>query len=110
MLELAIGINNNQPLGYVEASYRAGIGRAYYAAFCAARDRANKAFSNSDVHSQVANHYSASGKGSDQLIGNKLKDLRYKRKISDYELRKDIAKKDLVSAITLSKSIMTLLP
>lgn len=71
-----------------EACFRAAISRAYYAAFCAARNRAREEGLplNGDArdHDVVANCYAHSGIESREKIGLLLSRLRGKRNRADY--------------------------
>ena len=68
-----------------EAAYRSAISRAYYGAFCLARDTAQLSdYGKTDVHKVVADQYLHSSEGKKRLIGNKLEELRRNRNRADY--------------------------
>jgi uncharacterized protein (UPF0332 family) len=74
-----------------EACCRIVISRAYYSAFCLARNRARDMkeitlVSGGDVHKQVINHYKQSPTGKARVnIGIKLDRLRLLRNTADYD-------------------------
>ena len=76
-----------------EASFRSAVSRAYYAAFCHARNRARDldGFSpkgTGDDHQRVRKHFKCQGKES---IASTLDDLRQWRNHCDYDDKSDDA-------------------
>lgn len=69
-----------------DAKLRSAISRAYYAAFLAARDKANISSKGTDGHSRVIKHYSQ--KPTDAVVANWLKDLKMDREAADYDMSK----------------------
>ena len=70
-----------------EARWRTAIDRAYYGAFCTARDKAG--FQNhrsGEVHRETAKFYLESKNKEKEFIGKKLNALRHYRNQASYEL------------------------
>jgi uncharacterized protein (UPF0332 family) len=99
-LELAKSLQNNQGNGYSqEATFRSAISRAYYGAFCHARnfirDRAGFIpYNNAEDHSRVRRHFQRQGKPD---ISDSLNNLRRWRNTCDYQ---DIIGKDLAQIVS----------
>lgn len=71
-----------------EAYYRCSISRAYYAAYCLARNfaiKVDKQSFGSDDHQKVKNHFKNHSDEIRKTIGNKLNTTRDDRNLADYE-------------------------
>ena len=94
---------------FAEAMYRIAISRAYYAAFCLARNLLIKRawlIQDKDVHRFVRDSFVDSENKQEQLIGRKLHRLKQARVKADYddEIR-DIAKLS-ADALKTSREIL----
>lgn len=99
-------LNSNQGIGFSEAVYRTAVGRAYYAAFLEAREKASLGHVRSDSHKVVIDHYnSLSTNTAGPQIANKLRSLSAKRKDADYELSRSFSGREATAAIKTSESI-----
>ena len=85
-----------------ERELRTALGRAYYAAFLAARDNAGIT-TTSDVHSATVRHYLSNGQTE---IGNRLEDMRIARSRADYELTSNVGKSDVGRILKLSEAVL----
>lgn len=92
-----------------QAGYRATIGRAYYAAFLFARNKAGISSKGIDGHKSVVNHYKSKSDANLAAIGNRLDDLRVSRTNSDYECEKDIVSREAGKSLVQSRDILTVL-
>ena len=96
---------------YTDATYdekakiRTIISRAYYGAFLVAKEKAGFYGVVSGVHRKTIEFYEQS----DKKISGKLKDLKLKRENADYNLIKDVQKRDEGLAMKLSKELLELL-
>lgn len=93
-------IKNPTVFGVDEAAFRCATSRAYYAAFCSARNIALTKHGlvitgSSNAHFDVANHFSLRRTTLEQRIGRHLKNLRWRRNQADYD--------DLITNSTPSK-------
>jgi uncharacterized protein (UPF0332 family) len=87
-----------------EVYVRTCIGRAYYAAFLVARDKASMRHRDSStIHSDVIKYYAAKKKAG---IVNRLKDLKQLRQKADYVLDIELTAKDSRKAVGISKEII----
>lgn len=69
-----------------EAATRSAVSRAYYGAFCLARDRATlDEYKKPDVHRAVIDRYEQSPSGRERTVGQFLAELFRQRKKADYE-------------------------
>lgn len=98
-----------------EAHLRSAISRAYYAAFCKARN--HLIYKDGDliptgvnVHKHVADKFEGSGDATRQIVGNLLHHLRSVRNLADY---KDILYGNILgrtkAALTEAEEIIRLL-
>ncbi len=86
-IELAKSLIENQD----EASLRSGISRAYYGAFCIARNKKGlKGYKKADVHKKVIKSYQDSSSINEQYVGKILDELRRGRNHADYDEDKEI--------------------
>lgn len=92
--------------GTGESCFRCSIGRAYYGAFCNARDA--KGYQNiiHDVHKKVIDLYKSSNDTNEELIGRTLKNLKKTRIDADYHKEKCLTKEDAERSINRAKSIL----
>ncbi|PKL60389.1 MAG: DNA-binding protein [Methanomicrobiales archaeon HGW-Methanomicrobiales-4] len=86
-LLLAQYLNTNNAFNYPEALQRSAVSRAYYAAFCSAKEYAEIKFkikfsSDSDVHQDVRKTFK---KNQRDDISDSLNDLRILRNKCDYQ-------------------------
>lgn len=86
-----------------EACVRSSVSRAYYGAFCIARNRKSyKKYTGRDIHWKVINEYKNSSNGNEQNIGRILDKLRKSRNNADYNedrpINKDLAERSVISA------------
>lgn len=93
--------NNTTPAGY-----RTVIGRAYYAAFLVARNRAGLISTGAGGHENVAKHYKSAPDAVHTLIGNRLDTLRAERASADYDCTADIGQRKAGKAIALSRDVI----
>lgn len=92
-----------------ESSLRSSISRAYYGAFCIARNRKSyKDYAGRDVHQRVINEYKNSNDENEQVIGQALDELRKSRNNADYNEDRPINKSLAERMVALSKQILTL--
>lgn len=91
-----------------EAPLRSSISRAYYGAFCIARNRKGyKNYKGTDIHWRVINEYKNSSDKEEQAIGLTLAELRRLRNNADYREDKPIDR-DLAERVVFSaKFILT---
>lgn len=87
------------------ALVRTCVGRVYYAAHLAAREKAKISDTGVGVHRAVIDYYSKKN----GVVGNRLKSLLKLRHLADYELNKNITKKDFISAQQQSEIILVAL-
>lgn len=78
------------------------IGRAYYAAFLAARDLGQRKGTGVTIHSDVIKYYRVS----DAYISNKLSDLKCLREQADYELTRKITTSDVATSLKGCREIL----
>jgi len=78
------------------------VGRAYYAAFLAARDQANQKGTGARIHSEVITHY----RTKDSYISNKLADLKRLREQADYNLDNSVSISDINTSLKGSRAIL----
>lgn len=86
-----------------EREYRTVIGRAYYGAFLAARDKAGITSASGSIHLETANHYL---KTNQSAIGNRLNGLRLQRNAADYDLSCQISSRNAGEALKLSLRLL----
>lgn len=90
-LLLADGLSQQPDLfSSEEAGYRTAISRAYYAAFCAARNFARgrgeiMVSGYGEDHERVIRHFQRSGDKEGRKVADLLRALRTKRNAADYE-------------------------
>lgn len=89
-IDLANSLLNYGDSNLIEASYRASISRAYYGAFCMARNVASKKGwinikNSSEDHKLVKNYYKDRKDNTRKQIGINLDRLHKARKGADYE-------------------------
>lgn len=104
-LDLASCITG-EPAADAEASYRTAISRAYYAAFCTARDyvsKKNNTSYNSDAHRRVRTDLE---KAASQKLANQLRTIMDMRHKADYENNFSNPKPEAFKAITRAKQIL----
>jgi len=92
-----------------EADLRSGISRAYYGAFCIARDLTKSKYKNckgQGVHQKVSQYYKSSGNAVERFIGITLDQLRKNRNDADYDGDKTIDSKSSKRALLKSKGIL----
>ena len=98
--ELYNNANHNE-----KAKIRTIISRAYYGAFLDAKEKAGFYGIVGGVHRKTIEFYERK----DKKISEKLKDLMFKRESADYDLTKDLHKRDAGLALKLSKELIELL-
>lgn len=93
-----------------EAAWRSSISRAYYAAYCQARNKLSVRIPDKDSHKFVWDEYKSSRDTIKQFIGINGDRLRKKRKSADYfdEYRGDL-NKDAEDAIVTAREIQSYL-
>jgi len=90
-----------------ESCLRSSISRAYYGAFCIARNRKGyKKYTGTDLHWKVINEYKDSSDGTEQNIGRILDKLRRSRNDADYDENKSIDKKLAERIVMSAKQIL----
>lgn len=99
---LASWLNSHSKAPFVPEVSRVIIGRAYYAAFLAARDQANQKGTGARIHSEVIAHY----RGKDSYISNKLADLKRLREQADYKLDNSVSISDINTSLKGSRAIL----
>lgn len=91
-----------------ESSFRSAISRAYYGAFCIARNRKSyKNYTGSDVHWKVINEYKNSRDKNERNIGRILDKLRKSRNDADYNEDKPVNRGLAERAVFLANRILT---
>ncbi len=83
-------LDNRAAFAHEEACYRAAISRAYYAAYCAARNHAldNEGLiipNRRNKHQYVITHYTNGRRKEQKVVGVNLGRLRTKRNRADYD-------------------------
>lgn len=78
------------------------VGRAYYAAFLAARDHANQQGMGARIHNDVISHY----RYRDSFVSNKLADLKRLREKADYELTNTVSLSDVDTSLKGCKAVL----
>lgn len=86
-----------------EALYRAIVGRAYYSAFLAARDRAGLTNAGAGIHRAVIEYWETKKKIS---VSNRLKSLKARREKADYILHAHVSMGDAGEALRLCQCIL----
>ena len=90
-----------------EARLRTALSRAYYGAFCLARNKKGfKSYKKSNVHQKVIMSFKSSYDNDEQLIGKYLDDLRKGRNDADYDEDKRIDQKLVKRAVAKAKKIL----
>jgi len=95
-----LNLHRQDPL--VPEVSRVIVGRAYYAAFLAARDAANR--TGARIHNDVIAYYHGS---KNTYVGNKLADLKRLREQADYELNKPISIPNIDASLKGCKAILS---
>jgi uncharacterized protein (UPF0332 family) len=108
---LAAQLHANPPDGLQEAVFRTVIGRAYYAAFCAARDFAhhsdNLAITRGGPdHELVKRHFRDDRDDTRHKIGVWLGRLMNNRAEADYKAEAAITKATADQSLALSKNVL----
>ena len=109
-------IHARRTLAPPEARYRSAISRAYYAAYCAARNHARDYEGYIPVptgrdHGLVANHYLTGVSRNHRKIGQSLQRLLLERHRADYDDDIDQPLRQLAQfAVQEARQIFTLLP
>ena len=99
---LASWLNSKIKTPPISEVSRVIIGRAYYAAFLAARDQARETGTGARVHQDVINHY----RDKNTYVSNKLADLKRLREQADYELNKTVSCSDVNSSLKGCRAIL----
>ncbi len=99
---LASWLNTHRQDPLVPEVSRVIVGRAYYAAFLAARDQANQKGTGARIHNDVITHY----RTKDTFVSNKLADLKRLREQADYELNSSILTSDIDTSLKGCKAIL----
>ena len=86
-----------------EAVYRTVVGRAYYAAFLAARNQAGIQTRTVDVHEKTRDHYLVRKKSA---IANRLGQLRIARNDADYDCQATIGKSQAGKNLRLAHLVL----
>ncbi|MCK4416623.1 MAG: hypothetical protein KAV99_00460 [Candidatus Latescibacteria bacterium] len=90
-----------------EACLRSSISRAYYGAFCIARNRKGyKNYTGADIHWKVIDEYKNSSDRNEQDIGRILDKLRRSRNKADYNEDRPISKPLAERAVTSANQIL----
>ena len=89
--------------GASEREYRTVVGRAYYGAFLAAREKAAISSKTAAVHQKTADYYLGKNQSS---IGNRLNQLRMRRTDADYDLNIQIGRNKAEEALKLSLRVL----
>jgi hypothetical protein len=84
------------------AALRTCIGRAYYATFLVASQKA-KTVDNNNVHRKTIDYFQNKKQA---LTSNRLKALLEKRHLADYDLAAIISKSDAGEALKISKAVL----
>jgi len=92
--------------GTGESCFRCSISRAYYGAFCNARDAKGCQDIAHDVHKRVIALYENSDDTNEKLIGRTLKNLKKTRIDADYYKEKCLTKEHAERSINRAKSIL----
>jgi uncharacterized protein (UPF0332 family) len=92
-----------------QASFRTSISRAYYGAFCLARDKKQINSSDKNVHKIVIEIFQKSNNINEKKIGKILFDLRKARNEADYQTNKSFNLDDTKRMIQKSRKIINLL-
>ena len=99
---LASWLNSHCKTPLLPEVSRVIVGRAYYAAFLAARDQANEKGTGAHIHSEVITHY----RTKDPYISNKLADLKRLREQADYKLDNSVSISDINTSLKGSRAIL----
>jgi len=99
---LALWLNKHSQDPLVPEISRVIIGRAYYAAFLAARDLSNEEGAGAMIHGQVIEYY----RRKDRYVSNKLADLKKQREMADYVLTKPVTLMDVKASLTGCRSVL----
>lgn len=86
-----------------EAVYRTVVGRAYYAAFLAARNQAGIQTRTVDVHDKTKDHYLTRSKSA---IANRLGEMRIARNDADYDCQATIGKSQAGKNLKLARLVL----
>ena len=89
--------------GAAEREFRTIVGRAYYGAFLAARDKAKISSKSALVHEVTAKYFVDNGQSA---IGNRLNALRVVRNDADYDMAKKVGRKEAEDALKYSLKIL----
>lgn len=81
---------------------RAIIGRAYYAAFLAAREAAKVQGSGARIHNEVIAHWLQRN----TTISNRLRDLKLRREQADYKLDPKLGDREAGESLCLCENIL----
>lgn len=115
VLVLAKNLNSNSvPTCINDARWRAAIGRAYYAAFCSARDFLRSrgeipTDKSKSTHHLVISRFRGYNDPKWASIGDKLSDMKDERTTADYEVRADGLEEKAILTITISNEVIGLL-
>jgi uncharacterized protein (UPF0332 family) len=99
---LASWLNAHRQDPLIPEVSRVIVGRAYYAAFLAARDQANQSGTGARIHNDVISHYRAK----DSFVSNKLADLKRLREQADYDLNNSVLTSDIDTSLKGCKAIL----
>ena len=84
------------------AAIRTSIGRAYYAVFLVARDKAKITDTGKGVHNNVAEYYTQRN----SKVSNQLKSCKMLRHIADYKLDKPLTNRDSGNVLREAREIL----
>jgi uncharacterized protein (UPF0332 family) len=110
---VADSLVNSPPTGFDEAAFRCAISRAYYAAFCSARDYAiSKGVhlsTDGRAHGELVRHYKRAPNQAMNTIGTRLRDLRRNRRDADYTTSITISEAKARASLHDANEVLTLL-
>jgi uncharacterized protein (UPF0332 family) len=86
-----------------EVTFRTIVGRAYYAAFLAARNQALIQTSGSNIHDQTITHYRNARRSA---IASRLDDLRRIRNDCDYDCQKTVDRRMAGEALKTASKVL----
>jgi len=92
-----------------QASFRTSISRAYYGAFCLARDKKQINSTDKNVHKIVIETFQKSSNINEKKVGKILYDLRKSRNEADYQTNKSFDLNNTKRIIQKSREIVNLL-
>jgi len=91
-----------------ESCFRSAVSRAYYGAFCIARNvKGFKDFTGANIHWKVINEYKNSSDKNERNIGRILDKLRRARNNADYNEDKPVTRGIAERAVISAKYILT---